>query len=82
MDQTNSITVDGISYDAGQFTQSVQQAVSIYKNFQADLQKEQLAVIKTQAALDNIGKQIGEAVKTELAEKLANASKVETGSAA
>jgi hypothetical protein len=74
MDQARSITVDGISYDAAQFTDAVQQAVSIYNTFQADLQKAQLEVLKTQAAMQTIGAQIGEAVKKELAEKSAAAN--------
>lgn len=77
MDQARSITVDGISYALDQFSQSVQQAVTIYNSFQADLQKAQLDVMKNQAALQSVGAQIGEAVKKELAEK-AEAQKVES----
>jgi hypothetical protein len=80
MEQTRSITVDGIGYDIGQFSQGVQQAVGIYNSFQADLNKAQLEVIKTQAALQSVGAQIGEAVKKELAEKAA-AAKAEADAA-
>lgn len=72
-EQARTITLDGISYDIAQFSQGVQSAVGIYNALQADLQKEQLAVIKTQAALQGIGAQIGEAVKKELAEIAAKA---------
>lgn len=66
---SNSITVDGIAYDVEQFSEGVQQAVSIYSRFQAQLGDEQLAVIKTQAALQTLNAQLTEAVKSELAAK-------------
>jgi hypothetical protein len=69
--QPSSITLDGVSYTLDQFSAAVVQAVGVYNTFQADLQREQLAVIKTQAALQNIGNQITEAVKKELADKAA-----------
>ena len=70
----NSITLDGISYDVTQFSQGVQQAVAIYNQFQVDLQKAQLEVIKSQSAMQTVGAQIGEAVKRELAEKAEKAA--------
>lgn len=73
MEPTRTITLDGISYDVAQFSQGVQSAIAVYNQFQADLQREQLAVMKTQGALQTIGAQIGEAVKKELAEKQAAA---------
>lgn len=75
-DQARTITLDGISYDVGQFSQGVQNAIGIYNGFNADLQKEQMNVMKTQAAMQTIGAQIGEAVKAELAAKQAEASKM------
>jgi hypothetical protein len=69
--QAPSITLDGVSYTLDQFSPAVVQAVNVYNLLNADLQKEQLAVIKTQAALQNIGNQISEAVKKELADKAA-----------
>lgn len=66
MDQARTITLDGISYDVAQFSEGVQQAVTIYNTFSSDLQKAQLEVIKTQAALQSIGAQITSAVKKEL----------------
>lgn len=74
MDQARSITIDGIAYDLSQFSQGVQQAVGIYNVFNADLQKAQLEVIKSQAALQSVGAQISEAVKKELAERAAAAA--------
>lgn len=71
MDQARSITIDGISYDVAQFSQEVQQAVGIYNAIAADLQKNQLEVIKCQAALQQVGSQIGTAVKGELEKKAA-----------
>lgn len=67
----NTITLDGVQHDVTKFSQGVQQAVAIYNKFNAQLQDEQLAVVKTQAALQTIGAQIGEAVKAELAAQVA-----------
>lgn len=64
-----SITVDGVSYTLDQFSPEIVQAVSVYNTFTTDLSREQLAVLKTQAALQSIGNQISEAVKKELADK-------------
>lgn len=69
MDQNRTITLDGIAYDLNQFSEGVQQAVGIYNAIQADLNKSQLEVIKCQAAAQNIGTQISEAVRKELAAK-------------
>lgn len=76
-DQAQTITLDGVSYALDQFSPQVQQAVDIYNAFQADLTKEQLAVIKTQAAVQNLGAQISEAVKKELADKAAKVAEGE-----
>ena len=81
-DQARTITLDGISYDVGQFSQGVQNAIGIYNTFNADLQKEQMNVIKSQAAMQTVGAQIAEAVKAELAEKQAEATKVGDADAA
>lgn len=64
-----TITLDGVSYDVDQFTQGVQNAIAVYNGFNADLQREQLAAMKTQAAMQTIGGQIAEAVKKELEDK-------------
>lgn len=72
-EQIKTITLDGIAYDVAQFSQGVQSAVGIYNTFQADLGREQLAVMKTQGALQTVGMQIAETVKKELAEKKAAA---------
>lgn len=68
-EQTKTISLDGVTYEVSQFSSQIQNAVDIYNTINADLQKEQIAVIKTQAALQSIGAQIGSAVKKELAEK-------------
>jgi hypothetical protein len=70
-EQTKTITLDGVSYNVADFSQGIQSAIVIYNSFQADLQKEQLAAMKTQAALQSVGNQIAEAVKKELADKAA-----------
>jgi gas vesicle protein len=71
MDQPHTINLDGISYNVDQFSKGVQQAVLIYNKFTAQLQDQQLEVMKTQAALQQVGQQITEAVKKELEEKKA-----------
>lgn len=80
--ETKTITIDGISYAVDQFSQGVQSAIGIYNTFQAELQKEQLAVVKTQSAMQTIGNQIADAVKKELAEKAEAAAAAETAPAA
>lgn len=68
-DQTRTITIDDVSYNVDQFSQGIQHAIGMYNTFAAELQQEQLAAVKTQAAMQTIGTQISEAVKKELAEK-------------
>lgn len=74
-DQARTITLDGISYDVSQFSEGVQQAVAIYHTFSAQLQAEQLAVLKTQSAMQGLGNQISTTVRKELDEKKAAAEK-------
>lgn len=66
-----TITLDGTTYNVADFSEPVRQAIAIYMSFQSDLQKQQLEVLKTQAALQNIGAQIAAAAKKELEEKQA-----------
>jgi len=80
-DQARTITLDGISYDVAQFSQGVQNAIGIYNTFNADLQREQMAAMKSQAAMQTIGAQIGEAVKAELAAKQAESSRMHANAA-
>lgn len=68
MEQPKTINLDGVSYDVDQFSQGIQQAVMIYNKFSGQLQDQQLEVMKTQAALQQVGNQITEAVKKELDE--------------
>lgn len=69
MEQPRTINLDGISYDIEQFSPGVQQAVVIYNKFAGQLQDQQLEVMKTQAALQQVGGQITEAVQKELEAK-------------
>ncbi len=69
MEQNRTITVDNVEYAVAQFSQEVQQAVSIYNAISLDLQKAQLEAMKCQAALQTVGSQITQAVKAELAAK-------------
>jgi hypothetical protein len=61
--ETPTVTIDGITYNTSDFSEDIQRAIQIYNSIQADFAKEQLAVIKSQAALQAIGTQISEAVK-------------------
>lgn len=70
MDQ-RTITLDGVTYEVASFSEGVQQAVTIYNTFSAELQKEQLAVVKTQAAIQNVGNQLAAAIRKELDDKAA-----------
>lgn len=72
--QPKTINIDGQSYDVELFSQGVQQAVFIYNKFTAQLQEQQLEVMKTQAALQQVGQQITDAVKKELADSQQSAS--------
>jgi hypothetical protein len=78
-EQARTITLDGISYDVDQFTDAVKQAVGIYNSFAADLQKEQVAVVKTQSAMQSLGAQIAAAVRKELDDKKAAAEAAANG---
>lgn len=69
MDQSRTITLDGVTYSVDQFSDAVKQAIGVYNAFAADLQKEQLKVLKTQSAMQALGSQIAAAVKKELADK-------------
>jgi hypothetical protein len=69
MEQTRTINLDGESYEVDQFSQGVQQAIAIYNKFSVQLQDAQLEVMKIQAAIQQVGNQITEAVKAELAAK-------------
>jgi len=72
-EQNRTLTLDGVTYAVDQFSEGVQQAVGIYNTIQAQLQTEQLAVIKSQAALQTLASQIAGAVRKELDEKKAAA---------
>lgn len=82
MTEPRTITLDGISYDVAQFSEGVQQAVAIYNTFAGQLQAEQLAVLKTQSAMQGLGAQISTAVRKELEEKKAAAEQAESAPAA
>ncbi len=69
MEQTKTINLDGVAYDVAQFSPGVQQAILIYNKFTGQLQDQQLEVMKTQAAIQQVGSQITEAVQKELEAK-------------
>lgn len=63
---TNTLTLDGVQHDVSKFSPTVQHAISIYNRFTSELQEQQLAVLKTQAAIAHFSTQIAAAVKSEL----------------
>ena len=65
-DQKSTLMLDGVQYDTDQFSSVVQQAVGVYNRFAAQLQEQQLEVLKTQAAIAHFSAQIASAVKSEL----------------
>ena len=67
--EAQTITFDDKVYDVSRFSASVQNAIGIYNQFNADLAKEQLAVLKTQAALQTLQAQLASAVRKELIEQ-------------
>lgn len=69
MEAPTTFTLDGISYDVTQFSPGVQQAIGIYHKINMDLAAERLAVLKSESALQLIGKQIADAANRELEEK-------------
>lgn len=71
MEKTNTITLDGVTYNVADFSQTVQQAINIYNSFTTDLNKLQLEVVKHQAAIQSVSTQIAEAIRKELAVKQA-----------
>lgn len=80
MEKTNTITLDGATYNVADFSQTVQQAISIYNTFNADLNKLQLEVVKHQAAIQSVSAQIAEAIRKELAVKQAGIAAGEAAS--
>jgi cytolysin (calcineurin-like family phosphatase) len=74
MEAPSTFTLDGIAYDVSQFSPGVQQAISIYHRINMDLVNERMAVLKSESALQLIGKQIADAANRELEEKKAKAT--------
>lgn len=71
MDQkSQTITVDGHTYELDSLPANIKQAVAIYNRFNNDLNEAQLAVIKCQAAVSTVGQQIAEAIKAMSAQKM------------
>lgn len=67
--EAQTITFDDKVYDVSRFSASVQNAIGIYNQFNAELGREQMAVIKTQAALQTLQAQLASAVRKELVEQ-------------
>lgn len=70
--KTQFLTLDGVQYNIDEFSHSVAQLVTIYNRFMADLQDNQLELMKTQAAISQITAQLTEQMKLELEQRNAN----------
>ena len=68
-----TITVAGKEYPVSGFSENVQKLVMIHTEWRNDLQEEQLAVAKTQAALRALDAELTQAVQAELNPKPAPA---------
>lgn len=68
-EQTTTITVDGKVYPLTDFSETVQNLVNIHTSWRVDLQKERLAVAKTEAAIRSLEAEINQHVANELTEK-------------
>jgi hypothetical protein len=77
MEPIKTITLDGVVHDVDKFSDGIKQAVGIYHKFNLQLQDERLAVMKTEAALATIGRQIADAASNELKAKEAAGAAVE-----
>ncbi len=67
--KAQTITFDDKVYDVSRFSAGVQNAIGLYNQFSAELAKEQVAVVKTQAALQTLQAQLAAAVRKELVEQ-------------
>jgi uncharacterized protein YukE len=63
------ITVDGTQHAIESLSPAVQQAAAIYQRFQGELQEAQLEVVKLNAAIQQIGNQIAQAIKQETSQE-------------
>ncbi len=64
-----TITFDDKAYDVTRFSAGVQNAIAMYNQFSAELAREQMAVVKTQAAMQTLQAQLAGAVRKELVEQ-------------
>lgn len=63
------LSLDGASYDLESFSDEVKNGMAVFNAFTQDLQKEELAVIKTKAAMDTVRMQLVSQVTKEIKEK-------------
>lgn len=61
----NVLTLDGVQYEVDKFGPVLQQAITVYNRFTADLKEQELEVFKTKSALAHLSSQIAGAVKEE-----------------
>ena len=71
-----NITFDGTDYPVAELSETVQQLVQIHTAWRNDLQKERLAVAKTEAAIRSLDAELAQAVSAAL--KPAEAANADT----
>ena len=62
-----NLTVDGVDYPLNSFSEQVQQLVHLHTNWRNDLQKERIAVSKTESAIRLLESELAKIVSAELA---------------
>ena len=64
-----TVTLDGTTYDADRFSQEVQSALAALSAWEAQHAHQQLEAMKTHAAIEQLSRQVAEAMKAELDEE-------------
>lgn len=63
------MNLDGAEYDISLFSDAVKNAMAVFATFGDDLRKEELAVLKTKSAMDQVRMQLVAQVKIEIEER-------------
>lgn len=67
--EATTLNLDGVSYSLEDFSDAVKNTLAVFNAFAVDLQKEEVAVLKTRAAMDHVRMQLVTQVKAEVTEK-------------
>lgn len=64
-----NLTIDGVDHPVSAFSEQVQRLVFIHTSWRNDLQKERLAVMKSEAAVRALDAELAQLVASELSAK-------------